>query len=444
MHDPNQPNPSPEPDRVTPDIEPVATTDVTRDLARGPGTAHALSSRAVEELALDLIQTREALAALLEQQTRDATANRAQARELIKAFEQLQASQEYVGKALREDRRMGRWMTALAVVGPIAAAALVWALWGRMDDVRQELHADLRADRQPRTAQIETPAAKPAVDPGPVRDDRVDGLSADIEALRRELAGAQGALGDERRRGEEREVELAERLARAELHIGQLPGLRAQLESVRERAAADASRADELASELERRGTSADSVVLTSSGDRAAAAAAGESEIGAEGPDPRRDAGSELVNGAPADVAAAIDANVEAAAAQAERDPEPGAVRDAAQLSEIRSALNSLVEDATGAVRYSVGDLGGVSGKALLDVVVHGHDERGRLVRSLEAPRAEILVLADQSRVRMQFFDGHLVVGKRRAPFFMGSYELVLDVEPARWRASGLNCIRLE
>ena len=79
-----------------------------------------------------------ALGHLLEQSNREAAANRAQARDLIKALENVQRSQEYLGTALLDERRKSRWLVIAFVAGPLIAAACVWLVWSRVDDMRAD------------------------------------------------------------------------------------------------------------------------------------------------------------------------------------------------------------------------------------------------------------------------------------------------------------------
>src|SRR6185436_6116758 len=77
-----------------------------------------------------------ALARVIDQQNREAAAGRAQARELIKALEGVQRSQEFLGVALREERARSRWLTALLVAAPLVAGVGAWFVWRRVDSVR--------------------------------------------------------------------------------------------------------------------------------------------------------------------------------------------------------------------------------------------------------------------------------------------------------------------
>ena len=78
----------------------------------------------------------------------------------------------------------------------------------------------------------------------------------------------------------------------------------------------------------------------------------------------------------------------------------------------------------------------------LMHISAPGSDRSGETLRTIEAKRAEITVDAATSSVVLRFLDGHLEVGRLRAPFFDGSYGLVLQGDPARWRASGLATVK--
>src|SRR5689334_15931822 len=98
-----------------------------------------------------------ALARVIDQSNREAAASRAQARELIKALEGVQRSQEYLGVALREERAKSRWLAALVLIAPLVAVAGGWYAWRHVDDVRSDLDgriARLAEDEQAARSKI--------------------------------------------------------------------------------------------------------------------------------------------------------------------------------------------------------------------------------------------------------------------------------------------------
>jgi len=125
----------------------------------------------------------EALARLIEQSNREQAAGRAQARELIKALEGVQRSQEYLGEALHAERRKSRALLALLVAGPIVAVVGAWYVLGRVDDAK--LDVERRVDR---IAADDTAAR--AADASKRDDERAAQLAADVDALRKDLASS--------------------------------------------------------------------------------------------------------------------------------------------------------------------------------------------------------------------------------------------------------------
>ena len=121
----------------------------------------------------------------------------------------------------------------------------------------------------------------------------------------------------------------------------------------------------------------------------------------------------------------------------------PSASREPADLERVRTTVNQLLEGTSGAARYQIEAMDGVSGQDLLGLRVVGRDESGRTLRTIEAPSGEIRV-GEDGTVRLLFRDGQLVVGGRRAPFFDGAYSVRLTSTAAAWKASGLTCVRFD
>ena len=65
------------------------------------------------------------------------------------------------------------------------------------------------------------------------------------------------------------------------------------------------------------------------------------------------------------------------------------------------------------------------------------------LIRS-DAGRAEIVVDSVSRCVVLRFYDGKLLIGGKSAPFFDGTYGLVVRGDPAKWRAAALSFVKSE
>lgn len=410
MNDDPAEDPDPEPREVLDaEIEEPTASLVSLDDAE-------LAAMGPQALALEVHRTQRALVTALEQGHREAAASRAQARELIRSLDRIQRTQEYLGTTLRDERRRARWLTAVMLLAPLAAAALVWAAWVRYESGQERLHTELVAALErptPGASEAATPPARPPA--VVVEDGRVDALRTDLDRLKGELGASQDELEQERERARERESRLSGRLRETERELGEVAGLRSELERVRERAAAEAARSDRLERDLERseRGEPTSVAQPVAGG----AAKPREEPVAAK-PAPGS-AGDEVPG-----------------------DEVPGAVREEDALETLRGRLNGLLGKAHGAVRYEFESLGGASGGQLVDVRVTGRDSDGLAIRSIEAPLAEVSVDRRKRRALLRFSDGHLIVGKTRAPFFEGSYGLLIDVEPEAWRRSGLTVVR--
>lgn len=106
-------------------------------------------------------------------------------------------------------------------------------------------------------------------------------------------------------------------------------------------------------------------------------------------------------------------------------------------LGEVRRELNRLLGLDTRPGWYRLHSLGGVRGRALLDVQLEELDPSGRLERRLFADTL-VLVLEDGG-VTLELEDGAFVRGEEKRPFRDGHHRVVLpgvDVDP--WRAAAL------
>jgi cytoskeletal protein RodZ len=387
---------------TTPDPADPPSPDERRDLARS-----AAGGVPAE------IAAQGALAHLIEQSNREAAANRAQAREMVRALEGVQKSHEYLGTALRREQRRSRWLLASLALAPVAVVAVGWLVWRQVDAWRAEMDgrlADLTASQ----------SAARAADTERRANVRTAEIESDLVALRNDLAVSREAIDSDRRALAEREQALAAANARGEGARSEIAGLESQVRAKEAKANAEAARAaamerrvEELEEELAARTRPAPPPLA------AAAPPAG----------PPGEAGDPT---APPPSAA-----VTAAAAA---PPTPAAPAEAVERT--RAVLNDLLGRSTDPVRYRVESLGGLAGRTLLDVRVVGSDAGGEVLRSIEARRADVTVDPATSSVVLRFLDGHLEVGRLRAPFFDGTYGLVLQGDAARWRASGLATVK--
>jgi hypothetical protein len=339
----------------------------------------------------------DAVARLLEQSNREAAAGRAQARELVKALEGVQRSQEYLGTALLAEKRRSRLLIALLVLAPIGAAAGAWLL---VDALRADVGRVEQLVGDERAARV--------ADAAKFRDTRAAELASDIDALRRDLDASREALADERSRLADREKALAAAESRGESAKAEVGLLGQEIIAVRARANAEQGRAVQLEEKL----TAAQAALAA----RTAAAAA---------PPPEPES-------APPAVAASE------AAAKPETPAAPQSPEAAADADQTRAALNVLLEQSGDAVRYRFESIESVAGRALRGVLVVGADADGTVLRSIQAKRAEISVDPATASVVLRFFDGKLIVGGKQAPFFDGTYGLVVRGDAAKWKASGL------
>ena len=363
----------------------------------------------------------EAVAHLLAQSNREAAANRAQARELVKALEGVQRSQEYLGVALREERQRSRWLVALVILAPVAAGAAVWWMAGRVDDVRSDVSdrlAKLASDEQSARAGTEQR----------LRDARIDELTSDLTALRGDLATSRDAVAAQQKHVAEREAALAAADGRTNSARSEIGVLEFEVRAAKSKANAEQARSSqlevrikELSAELEKRREPPPPAPPPTV---APAAARPASAPAAADPRPAAPAASVKPPSAPA--------------------PAPAVVGDPAETEKVRRALNSLLHEAEDAVRYEIHSLSGASGKTLTGLRVVGTDERGAIVRTIQAARGEITIDTATGSVVLRFLDGKLIVGTVEAPFFDGSYGVVVRGDLRKWRAAGLSCVAAE
>jgi hypothetical protein len=341
----------------------------THDLEPDPGGGALLPAGPAEEFR----RNHAAIARYLEQSHRDSAANRAQARELVGALEQVQASHEYLGKALRQERRRGRFLLLGLLVAPILAGLLVWAVWERIDAMRGDLGDDVEGLRRAQLQMRRTDLID-------AHDARVASLDDELRRTRAALESEREGLREEQTSRAARESELLERIDGLEHERGEILGLRARFEALRERAGAETARADALDRELRTL-------------ERELGAARERAESGARRePRPIRPAADRTPAVAATPPAAPLDPGTDGTDApeppERTADPFPGAVRGEQDLERIEGDLNRLLEASDDAVSYRLEKLGGVSGVTLLDVRIGGIDPSGRTIRALEAEGA--------------------------------------------------------
>lgn len=377
-----------------------------------------------------------ALLRLFEQQQRDSAANRAQARELIRSLDQLQQTQEYLGRELRRERTRSRWLLAAVPVAAVAGAVLVALLWRHVDEDRRALEERVASvetlDREQGRAELRA-----------AYDERVAGLREQLQAAEEDLRTVRSDDSESAAVTRAREAALAERVRELEARevgargeLAELAGLRARVEAYQEVAGAESARAAALMDEIRR---------LEREAGRAAAAADAPSR---PIPAPERfdPVAPPSVRVGPSRPATAAEAAPTPTATTSDDPVDRGgpAAEHATDLDRIRTALNGLLELSPDAVRYRIVSLGGVRGHELLDVRVVGEDESGRKVRRLEADRAQLRIDEAAGTARLAFEDGALLVAGRRAPFYDGRYNVVTTTDVGKWRASDLTCVRFE
>jgi hypothetical protein len=406
-------------------------------------------------LASDSKRLAAVLATVLDQQNRESSANRAQARELVRAVEGLAKAHEYLGKELAAERGRSRLLWAAVLAVPLVVAGLlVWS--GKSGDeelarLRDDVARDIQ-DVRDKDAAREKEAARTAAQAAATRSEfegRLEQASKDADSLRTDLDAARSELAGERRTREAKETEQAARIADADRERSELTALRAEAGALREIAGAERARADDLArafAAAAKANREAEGGVKTASPPATADADAPPppAKPRDEALPPREGEGRrpEAPGPGAAGEGARAPGSAASSAPEARDAPADTAVRDPGDLERIRTKINGLLEGATGAARYLVETLSGVTGTDLLGVRVVGRDANGRVLRTVEADHLEISVLADGG-VRLRFTDGHLLVGDRRAPFFDGAYTLALGGSAEPWRNAGLSCVKL-
>lgn len=350
----------------------------------------------------------ETLAHLLAQSHHEAAANRAQARELIRALEGVQRSQEYLGAALREERSRSRRLVLLLLAAPLVAGAAVWWVTRRVEEVRGDVESRLATVEAGGRAERATLLAG-------MKDARLEEIHGDLARLREDLASSRDALASERARVADREQALAAADSRTDSARMEVGALEFELKSAKSRAAAERARADHLETRIR------------ALEEEARSRKEGAAEGAPASPKAVPDSGSALGAVAPA------------AKAPAPPPSEPAA--DAAEVERNRSLLNALLRESKDAVRYEFAFVGGLSGRTLRDVHVVGTDAEGRVVRAIRAARAEVTADGRSGSVVLRFFEGKLHVGSVEAPFYDDTYGLVVRGDAQRWSKSGLACL---
>ena len=351
----------------------------------------------------------EAVAHLLAQSNRESQANRAQARELIKALEGVQRSQEYLGVALREEKRRSRWLLALVVLAPIVAGAAAFWMAGRVDDVRADVSdrlAKLTAEEQSARAEAEKG----------VRDARIVELSADVAGLRADLDASRSSLAEQQKHVAEREAALTAAEGRSDSARTEIGALEFEVRAARAKASAEQARSAHLEKRL---------------GEMQAQLAAREEPAAA--PKTEAPRATSASDGGAAAVSAEKPNAAPPAAAALPSDP--------AETEKTRVSLNKLLGAADDVVRYEIQSLAAAAGKSLTGLLVVGTDQRGAVVRTIKAARAEVAIDGATGTIVLRFFEGKLVVGAVEAPFFDGTYGVVVRGDASRWKSSGLDCV---
>lgn len=399
-------------------------------------------------LSPEVAQIARVVGGLLEQQARDAQAARAQARAVVEAIEGLAKSHEFLGIQLREERARSRWLVAALGVVPLLLGGAVLAVWlsGRDDEAAR---AAERAELDGRLRDLQTELARDQV--GELRsafEERTKSLAADADTTRTELERARKVIDEERDARRRADGAAAERQAQADRDRRELEGIRSDLRSLNELAGAERARADALAKAL----------IEAARGEPRAAPSTSPGAGTAPPPVPTatapgpRSSGPAPAGPAPARRTPTADGgNAAPAALPSPKVPDtppapppvPSATRDPADLASVADRINVLLDGATGAAKYRLEGIEGVSGYDLLGVRFVGRDESGEVLRTVVAPKAEIVVAADGA-IRISCRDGHVLVSERQVPFFDGVYALRLNGTASAWRQSGLTCVRFE
>jgi len=361
----------------------------------------------------------DALARIVDQSNREQAASRAQARELIKALEGVQQSQEYLGEALRDERKKSRALGVVLLLAPVVAAAGAWYVVRHVDDAKSDVER-----RMERLAADEKSAR--TADIAKLEDGRAAQLAADVDALRRDLDGARESLAAERKHVVDREAALVAADTRSEGAKTEIVALQSEVKSARVRQRTEEQRAAILEGKL--KDAQAELVAKTAAPPVPPPQAAPSPT---SSPSAAPAAASAAANPAPT-----ASAEIQAAAAT------PAVAADPAAAAKARSALNALLQEAGDVVRYEFSAVRAVAGRSLVDVVVVGTDDQGRVMRSIQAGRAEIVVDSVSKCVVLRFYDGKLLIGGKSAPFFDGTYGLVVRGDPAKWKAAALSFVK--
>lgn len=387
-------------------------------------------------LSPEVAQIARVVGGLLEQQARDAQAARAQARAVVEAIEGLAKSHEFLGIQLREERARSRWLVVALGVVPVLLGGALFAVWlsGRDDDAAR---AAERADIDGRLRTLQTELARDQV--GELRsafEERTKSLAADADATRTDLERARRVLDEEREARRRADAAAAERQAQAERDRRELEGMRSDLRSLNELAGAERARADALAKAL----------IEAARGEPRTAGGQGGPTAPAASPAPAPatvPASPPVRRPTPAEPGPATLPSPRVPATPPAPPPVPAATRDPGDLATVADRINVLLDGATGAAKYRLEGIEGISGYDLLGVRLVGRDAAGEILRTVVAPKAEIVVAADGA-IRIACRDGHVFVSDRQIPFFDGVYALRLTGTASAWRQSGLNCVRFE
>ena len=98
------------------------------------------------------------VASLLDQQSRDAHAGRAQARALLEAVEGMAKAHEFLGVQLREERRRSRLLALSALLIPVVLAGVAGLIWWASEGAARR-HDAFRTDVETRLASMQAAVA---------------------------------------------------------------------------------------------------------------------------------------------------------------------------------------------------------------------------------------------------------------------------------------------
>lgn len=138
-------------------------------------------------------------------------------------------------------------------------------------------------------------------------------------------------------------------------------------------------------------------------------------------------------------------AKAAAAAAAAASAPDPALTRDPREIGRVRDKLNGLLQAgaATRPDYLQVMRVGAVGAQRMTDVVFARYAPGGRLMSSIHAKDARVLLDRLRRTVEIVFADGGLDYGGNNVPFPGGTFSVVVAEGDAvsSWRESGLTLV---